>query len=432
MSQKTYSVREVNEYIKAVLAKDPFLSNIVVEGEVSSVKYHSSGHLYIDLKEEVVSRGRKVVEQLKVVMWASNVRSMNFNVEVGQKILVTGGVSIYGSGYQVYANKIVLAGAGLLYERFEQLKRELYEKGLFDEMYKQPIPTYALNIGVATASTGAVIQDIRNVASRRNKYVNIVLKPCTVQGSDAAVSIVNAIHTLDAMDLDVIIVGRGGGSIEDLWCFNEEIVAQAIFDCKTPIISAVGHETDFTIADYVADLRAPTPSAAAELAVFEYDVFVRQLEYYMDTLKGSLQQRIDSSKNNLQSIRETLGMVMQNNVNHKKTMLEQTAKRLTLLSPKSKLASYKTNVEQVSQKLNEAVNRKVENSRYQIRLLAEQLHSCSPLTKMSSGFGHISQKGSTIVSVKDVKKSESIKVTLKDGFIDATVNDVEQSDWLNK
>ena len=428
MKRKTYSVKEINEYIKSVFTKDPFLSNILVEGEVSSVKYHSSGHLYIDLKEETVSAGRKVVEQLKVVMWASNVRGMSFRVEPGQKIIVAGSVSIYGGSYQVYANKIVLAGTGLLYERFEQLKAELKEKGLFDEMYKQPIPKYALNIGVATASTGAVIQDIRNVSSRRNRYVNIVLKPCTVQGSEAAVSIVKAIRELDSLGLDVIIVGRGGGSIEDLWCFNEEIVAQAIFDCSTPIISAVGHETDFTIADFVADLRAPTPSAAAEIAVFEYDLFIQQLDYYSNTMKGLLEQKTDNYKSDLNVCFKQMSMLMQNVVNNKKSMLDQTFKRLTLLSPKARLANYKSNIDQIKQKLNSIAQHNVEKNKYKIKLLAEQLHRCSPLDKMASGYGHISENGKTVVSVKNIKQSDNIKVTLKDGIINATVDSVEEID----
>ena len=269
-----YSVGQVNAYIKNMFNADFALNNIYIKGEISNCKYHTSGHIYFTLKD---STG-----VISAVMFAGNRKGLKFKLEEGQKVIALGSVSVYerDGKYQLYAKQIILEGTGLLYQRFEQLKTQLEEMGLFDKMYKKPIPKYATKVGICTASTGAAIQDIINISKRRNPFVQLYLYPCLVQGQGAAVDIVNAIRCLDSMDLDVIIVGRGGGSIEDLWAFNEEIVAKAIFDCDTPVISAVGHETDFTIADFVADMRAPTPSAAAELAVFDYSEFMeKQLNY---------------------------------------------------------------------------------------------------------------------------------------------------------
>lgn len=256
--KSVYSVSQVNSYIKNMFTQDFVLNSIYIKGEVSNCKYHTSGHIYFSLKDKggVISG----------VMFAGNRGGLNFTLKEGQDVIVLGSVSVYekSGSYQVYAKQIMLDGAGQLYQKYEELKKELEEMGMFDIMYKQPIPKYATKIGICTASTGAAIQDIRNISSRRNPYVQLYLYPAIVQGENAVASIVQGLRYLDEMDMDVIIVGRGGGSIEDLWAFNEEAVARTIFNMKTPVISAVGHETDTTIADYVADLRAPTPSAAAE------------------------------------------------------------------------------------------------------------------------------------------------------------------------
>ena len=244
-----YTVGQVNNYIKRMFNQDFALNNIYIKGEVSNCKYHTSGHIYFTLKDRT--------GVISAIMFAGNRSGLKFNMEEGQKVVVLGSVSVYerDGKYQIYAKEIILEGAGLLYQRFEQLKVELEEMGLFDPMYKKPIPRYATRIGICTAQTGAAIQDIINITTRRNPYVQLYLYPCLVQGVDAAKDIVNGIRCLDSMNLDTIIVGRGGGSIEDLWAFNEKIVAEAIFNCNTPIISAVGHETDTTIADYVSDRR---------------------------------------------------------------------------------------------------------------------------------------------------------------------------------
>ena len=262
--KNTYSVGQVNRYIKNMFTQDYLLQKIYVKGEVSNCKYHTSGHIYFSLKDETGT--------LNCVMFAGHRRGLAFAMKNGDKVIVGGSVDVYerDGRYQMYAKEITLEGAGTLYERYLALKQELEDMGMFAQEYKQPIPRFIRRLGVVTAPTGAAVQDIRNISYRRNPYLQIILYPALVQGAGAAESIVKGIQMLDKTDVDVIIVGRGGGSIEDLWAFNEEIVARAIFECSTPIISAVGHETDFTIADFAADLRAPTPSAAAELAVDDY------------------------------------------------------------------------------------------------------------------------------------------------------------------
>lgn len=252
--KNVYSVGQINTYIKNMFAQDFMLNRVSIKGEVSNCKYHSSGHIYFTLKDASGT--------IAAIMFAGNRRNgLKFAMKEGDKVVVTGSVEVYerDGKYQLYAREIELDGAGNLYLKFEALKRELEEMGMFAPEYKKPIPRYAKRVGIVTAATGAAVQDIRNIAARRNPYVQLILYPAQVQGDGAVPSIINGIHALDALGVDVMIVGRGGGSIEDLWAFNEEAVARAIFECETPVISAVGHETDTTIADYVADMRAPTP-----------------------------------------------------------------------------------------------------------------------------------------------------------------------------
>ena len=278
-----------------MFAQDFMLKRISVKGEVSNCKYHSTGHIYFTLKDGAGA--------ISAVMFAGNRRGLTFAMKEGDKVVVTGSIEVYerDGKYQLYAREIELAGAGNLYLKFEALKRELEEMGMFDASYKKPIPKYAKRVGIVTAPTGAAIQDIRNIASRRNPYVQLILYPALVQGEGAAASVVNGIRALDALGVDVMIVGRGGGSIEDLWAFNEEIVARAIFACETPVISAVGHETDTTIADYVADLRAPTPSAAAELAVFDHALVKEQIAGRRNQFGRLLRNQIGAARMRLSS-----------------------------------------------------------------------------------------------------------------------------------
>lgn len=285
MNSRIYSVGQVNTYIKNMFSQDFMLNRISIKGEVSNCKYHTSGHIYFSLKDETGT--------LSCVMFAGQRKGLGFSMKNGDKVVAEGSVSVYerDGKYQLYARSITLEGAGLLYERYLALKKELEEMGMFSAEYKQPIPAYVKRVGIVTAPTGAAIQDIRNIAARRNPYVQLILYPALVQGEGAKESIVKGIETLDTCGVDVIIVGRGGGSIEDLWAFNEEEVARAIFHCQTPIISAVGHETDTTIADFVADLRAPTPSAAAELAVVDIRQVLENLRGYRQKLTFGMEIR---------------------------------------------------------------------------------------------------------------------------------------------
>ena len=289
MMKNVYSVGQVNTYIKNMFAQDFMMQRISVKGEVSNCKYHSSGHIYFTLKDAVGTIG--------AIMFAGNRRGLAFPMKEGDKVIVTGSIEVYerDGKYQLYAREIALDGAGNLYLKFEALKRELEEMGMFAPEYKKPIPKYIRRLGIVTAPTGAAVQDIRNIARRRNPYVQLILYPALVQGDGAVNSIINGIHALDALGVDVIIVGRGGGSIEDLWAFNEEEVARAIFECETPVISAVGHETDTTIADYVADMRAPTPSAAAELAVFDYQAALERQQRLQAQMERCLRQRVQNA-----------------------------------------------------------------------------------------------------------------------------------------
>ena len=321
-----YSVSQVTAYIKNMFTQDFALNRISIKGEVSNCKYHTSGHIYFTLKDGGA--------QIAAVMFSSQRKGLDFELAEGQQVVATGTVDVYerDGRYQLYARRIERDGTGDLYARFEKLKRELAEMGMFDSCYKQPIPRYALRVGVVTAPTGAAIRDIMNISARRNPYVQLVLCPALVQGEQAPASIVRGIRRLDSMGLDVLIVGRGGGSIEDLWAFNEECVARAIFDCQTPVISAVGHETDVTIADYAADLRAPTPSAAAELAVFDYRQFEEQIGHARQRLNRLMGQALERRRFRLEQGRMKLRLYSpQRQVDERRQRLQAARKGLPVV-----------------------------------------------------------------------------------------------------
>ncbi len=394
-----YSVGQVNAYIKNMFNADFALNNIYIKGEISNCKYHTSGHIYFTLKD---STG-----VISAVMFAGNRKGLKFKLEEGQKVIALGSVSVYerDGKYQLYAKQIILEGTGLLYQRFEQLKTQLEEMGLFDKMYKKPIPKYATKVGICTASTGAAIQDIINISKRRNPFVQLYLYPCLVQGQGAAVDIVNAIRCLDSMDLDVIIVGRGGGSIEDLWAFNEEIVAKAIFDCDTPIISAVGHETDFTIADFVADMRAPTPSAAAELAVFDYSEFMEKQLNYSRLLFSSIDNKLKIYRKSLKSYETSVN----------------------LFSPVNQLQSRRQYSDELMTKLSKELNDVLNDRKHKLQIYAERLNGMSPLNKISKGFAYVTDGNKKpLTSVSQVKADDEMSLIIKDGTIKAKVVEVFQ------
>lgn len=370
------------------------LQGLFVKGEVSNCKYHPSGHIYFTLKDP-----KGVVN---CVMFAGNRAGLSFRLAEGQQVIVGGTVDVYerDGRYQLYAKQIALDGSGLLYEKFEQLKRELEESGMFAVEYKQPIPRYIRTLGVVTADTGAAVRDIMQIARRRNPYVQIILYPAIVQGEAAVPSIVRGIHTLEKLGVDVMIVGRGGGSMEDLWAFNEREVAQAVFDCSVPIISAVGHETDTTIIDFVADLRAPTPSAAAELAVTDVREILSQLE----------------------TDRMMLNRLMQRKLQDGRTEIRQRELQLRTLSPMGRIRERRMRLLNMEEQLQNRMEKLLGARRHALAIYIEKFRSLSPLEKLNSGYSYITDgDGSNIRSVKQVREGQELEITVSDGSFRAAV-----------
>ena len=397
MRKNVYSVGQVNAYIKNMFAQDFMMRNICIKGEVSNCKYHTSGHIYFTLKD---SSGT-----LNAVMFAGNRRGLKFVMKEGDKVIVTGSVEIYerDGKYQLYAREIELDGTGNLYLRFEALKRELEEMGMFAKEYKKPIPKFVRRVGIVTAPTGAAVQDIRNIATRRNPYVQLILYPALVQGEGAVASIVNGIRALDALGVDVMIVGRGGGSIEDLWAFNEAEVARAIFECETPVISAVGHETDTTIADYVADMRAPTPSAAAELAVYDYRLVKEQLRSYKRNMEQMMGQKMHITR----------------------LRLQQLEAKMHSLSPESKLRENRMHVAKMEQRLEQLMQQIMTDRRHKVALLAERLEGVSPLRKLSSGYAYVTDDtNKAVTTTEDIKEGDALTIHFLKGQVKAEVTEV--------
>ena len=401
-----YTVTQVNAYIKNMFTQDFLLRSITVKGEISNCRYHSSGHIYFTMKD---SGGA-----ISCVMFRGDIDrgGLKFQMKEGQQVKVSGTVDVYerDGKYQLYARNIELDGEGALFEKYEELKKRLAESGMFADEYKQPIPTYIKTLGVVTASTGAAVRDIINVATRRNPHIQIILYPAIVQGDQAAESIVRGIETLSEMQTDVIIVGRGGGSIEDLWAFNEEIVAEAIFNCPVPIISAVGHETDTTIADYVADRRAPTPSAAAEIAVFEYKRFVQDLEDYSYTLQKSMNRVIGTLK-----LKEA-----------------KYADSLRHLSPMGRIKEKLLKMDKLQDAIQTLMDRKIMEARNRFMVDAQKLKGLSPLERLMGGYSYTADEtGKNVRSIKQVKKGDKLSIYVTDGVIKAEATETTAIDRSN-
>lgn len=397
-----YSVGQVNRYVKNMFIQDYVLRKVYVKGEVSNCKYHTSGHIYFSLKDET--------GVLSCIMFAGQRRGLAFRMKDGDRVVVGGAVDVYerDGRYQMYAKEITLEGAGALYERFLALKAELEEMGMFAPEYKQPIPRFIRRLGVVTAPTGAAVQDIRNISLRRNPYLQIILYPALVQGDGAADSIVKGIRMLDEAGVDTIIVGRGGGSIEDLWAFNEEKVARAIFECRTPIISAVGHEVDFTIADFVADLRAPTPSAAAELAVDDMAQVMYTLSSYQERFQRDMREEIE-----FQRVR-----------------LGQYQMRLKYLSPESRLRDRRQALVDFEDTLRRAMDNKLQQYRHRLGIYLERYQGLSPLAKLNQGYSFVADTdGRGITSVSQVKPGDRVEISVTDGVIQAEVSDSRRETW---
>ncbi len=375
------------------------LNHIYVRGEVSNCKYHSSGHIYFTLKD----RGGAIA----CVMFAGNRKGLNFRMTEGMAVIVFGNVSVYerDGRYQLYAREIMQEGAGKLYEAYEALKKKLLAEGLFDEEHKLDIPKYPKRLGVVTARTGAAVQDIINVSLRRNPWLQIVFCPATVQGEGAVQSVVRGIRALEEAGVDVMIVGRGGGSIEDLWAFNEEMVARAVYDCKIPVISAVGHETDTTIIDYVADLRAPTPSAAAELAVPDMRIVLGQLQGYEEALEAAMEQIMALCRQRVDSY----------------------ARVFRHLNPQSRLNDRRQRLMEVEDRLRLGMERRIEQAKSELAIRTQQLEGVSPLRQLERGYAYVSDEdGHGVASAEQVTVGQHLFLDVKDGMIESEVTAVQK------
>lgn len=394
---EVYSVSQINTYIKHMFLGNSLLNHIYVKGEVSNCKYHTSGHIYFTLKDGAA--------QIACVLFAGRRAGISFRMEDGQNVIVFGSISVYerDGKYQLYADEIRQDGVGRLYEEFEYLKKKLGAEGLFAAEHKQKIPRFVKRVGIVTASTGAALQDICQIAKRRNPYVQLVLYPAKVQGEGAAATVVKGIRALDGK-VDVIIVGRGGGSIEDLWAFNEEIVAREIYNCSTPVISAVGHETDTTIADYVSDLRAPTPSAAAELAVYDVQLLLEQLA----DIHGDMANR----------------MVLR--MREKRMLLKQKRLLLERFHPRYQLQQKRLRADELAEKLSVRMKEKIRIKRQRVELAAERLAGLSPVARLEGGYSVASKDGCVIKEIAQVNAGDAISIDVTDGTILAQVQDVQK------
>ena len=388
---KILTVSQLYFYVKSVLDSDPRLNYVFLCGEISNLTDHyRSGHIYLSLKDN-----KSVI---RAVMFAGNARNLKFKPMEGMKVICRGRVTLYEATgqYQYYIEDMQPDGIGALYQAYEQLKEKLQSKGLFDESHKKPIPYCPKTIGVITSPTGAAVQDIKNILTRRFPSVNIILCPVLVQGDNAAPQLVDAVNKLNEYDLcDTIIIGRGGGSIEDLWAFNDENLAYAIYNSHIPVISAVGHETDFTICDFVSDLRAPTPSAGAELAVPD---------------RNEILQNLDAQRQYLSSLMDKK-LIENNNI------ISEMTTKLMSLSPDDKIAKLYNDLDFLSQKYENNSNRTFQNTTNKIELLATKLESLNPVSTLKRGYSVVTNNDKTVTSVKDVKNGDTLAINVTDGKI---------------
>ena len=400
--QKAYTVAQINSYIKNMFSQDYLLNAVSVKGEISNCKYHASGHIYFTLKDKS--------SVLACVMFAGNrTKGLSFPLKEGMQVIVSGNIDIYerDGKYQLYARNITQDGIGELYEKFERLKNELTQRGMFDPMYKKPIPALVKRLGVVTAPNGAAIRDIISISKARNPYIEIILYPALVQGEGAVNSIVKGIKMLEMIGVDAMIVGRGGGSLEDLWAFNEEAVAQAIFDCDVPIISAVGHETDTTIADFVADVRAETPSAAAQIAVCQIKNVTESIEALRNRLYKNISVSIESNKNRV----------------------ELKKSNLLRLSPKRQIADRRFRLMQDEEHLKKSMLDIISMKRHELMIRSERLNGVSPLEKLKQGYSYaVDANSKNINSIERVNTGDSFDLYVTDGIISAAVTKKEKKE----
>lgn len=393
---RVLTVSQLNFYIKSLIENDSKLNIVFLSGEISNLTDHyRSGHIYLSLKDE-----KSVI---RAVMFSGNARNLRFKPTDGMKVICRGRVAVYEptGQYQLYIEDMQPDGIGALTLAYEQLKKKLADKGLFDSAHKKPLPRFPKTVGVITSPTGAAVQDIRNILYRRFPCINIVMCPVLVQGDSAPEQLVRAVKTLDMYNAcDVIIIGRGGGSIEDLWAFNDETLANAIYDCKIPVISAVGHETDFTICDFVADMRAPTPSAAAELAVPDK---AELMSYYSSQL-------------------QYLSSFMDSQFRKNSSRLIDFQRRISLVSPQSRIDKYEKNIELLLNKSQNLVNEKYSEKSNEITKISAKLESLNPLSVLSRGYSIAEKDGVVITSSSQLNKGDNFTLEFSDGKIKATVN----------
>lgn len=393
---RVLTVSQLNFYIKSLIENDSKLNIVFLSGEISNLTDHyRSGHIYLSLKDE-----KSVI---RAVMFSGNARNLRFKPTDGMKVICRGRVAVYEptGQYQLYIEDMQPDGIGALTLAYEQLKKKLADKGLFDVSHKKPLPRFPKTVGVITSPTGAAVQDIRNILYRRFPCVNIVMCPVLVQGDSAPEQLVRAVKTLDMYNAcDVIIIGRGGGSIEDLWAFNDETLANAIYDCKIPVISAVGHETDFTICDFVSDMRAPTPSAAAELAVPDK---AELMSYYSSQL-------------------QYLSSFMDSQFRKNSSRLIDFQRRISLVSPQSRIDKYEKNIELLLNKSQNLVNEKYSEKSNEITKISAKLESLNPLSVLSRGYSIAEKDGCVITSSSQLNRGDNFTLEFSDGKINATVN----------
>ncbi|WP_273319419.1 exodeoxyribonuclease VII large subunit [Vallitalea guaymasensis] len=402
MKKSIFSVSQVNAYIKKIFVNDYVINDIWIKGEVSNCKIHRSGHVYFTLKDNNSA--------ISCVVFKNYRDFVECELRDGINITARGYISVYerAGTFQLYVQQIKSDGMGDLYKKFEILKENLQIKGYFDSDNKKKIPRYPRRVGIVTSDTGAAVRDIINVSKRRNPYIGLVLYPSLVQGEGAANNIVKGIKYLDMVtDVDVIIIGRGGGSIEDLWAFNEEIVAKAIYEANTPIISAVGHETDFTISDFTSDLRAPTPSAAAELAIPAFDEIDGILEKYNYKLTNSMNNKIESCIK----------------------AMELNKIKLDFNSPSMRVLKERQYITEFEDRLNRRIKELINDNKNYVSLLQNKLSVLSPITNLEKGYSYIENTHGQVKSITDVNMGETLLIQLHDGKIEAEVKNIESGKW---
>ena len=423
MGDKRYlTVTALTKYIKYKFDQDAHLKNVLLKGEISNFKHHSRGHFYFTLKDDHA--------QISAIMFAGNARKIKFRPEDGMNVLVEGYISVYepGGSYQIYVQSMTEDGVGNLYIAFEQLKEKLQNEGLFDSKHKQPIPRFPRRIGVLTSPTGAAVRDIIHIVNRRYPLAEIIVYPTLVQGEYAKDSIVQQVQKANQDGLvDVIILGRGGGSIEDLWPFNEEIVAYAIFASKIPVISSVGHETDFTISDFVADLRAPTPSGAAEVAVPDKIELLGQLQNLRERLRSSLYIMLKQHKERYNRVFSSYVFgdpqrILENGI-RKLDLLDE---KLKLLSPKKRIQQLQKDVLDWDRRLYEIERRILSDKKKSFDQYRAKLELLNPLALMKKGYGVMERDGVVITSVSSIQKGDYVSFRLRDGHIESKVVDVRK------